>query len=368
MTTTMLEPSPEATRAGAGRDKRIVGRLARIVRRLSRSEMFKDYEQAFSETTKLPLALRPLETWNLSMAGRPRENPFCALMAQCSRTRGACLEVQENIASRTATRPTTVTCFAGLCQTAVPVRVGERVIGHLQTGQVSLKQPNAAQFEKIAKQLIEWGVNVDLPKLEDAYFHTRVLTSREYNAMIKLLEIFAKHLSLVANQIVLQEDEAEPPVIRRARAYILGHHADPIDLDKVAKSMHVSRFYFCKIFKKATGLTFTEYVGRVRVEKAKTLLLNPHLRISEISYNVGFQSLTHFNRLFRQIAGQSPTAFRASKSGNSSLRRNGANSHYQPSVLAGSHRFNCDNTFAGREHFEGGDLCPFALPLNRRRA
>jgi YesN/AraC family two-component response regulator len=50
--------------------------------------------------------------------------------------------------------------------------------------------------------------------------------------------------------------------------------------------MHVSTFYFCKIFKKATGLTFTEYLGRVRIEKAKALLLNPHLRISEIAYEV----------------------------------------------------------------------------------
>jgi AraC-like DNA-binding protein len=260
------------------------------------------------------------------MADKPRENPFCELLAQCNRTCAACLEVQEKIANQNATGPTTVTCFAGLCETAVPVRVGERVIGHLQTGQVSLNKPNAVQFEKITKQLIEWGVNLDLRKLKDAYFHSRVLSSGEYKAMIKLLEIFAKHLSLVANQIVLQEDEAEPPLVRRARAYIVGHQADPIDLDNVAKAMHVSTFYFCKMFKKATGLTFTEYLGRVRTEKAKTLLLNPHLRITEIAYNVGFRSLTHFNRVFRQIAGQSPTAFRASKSGDRSLRRNGANS------------------------------------------
>jgi AraC-like DNA-binding protein/ligand-binding sensor protein len=331
----VLSPSPEAARSGAVRDRRIAGRLAGIVQRLSRSELFTDYARAFSETTKLPLALRPLKTWNLSMAGKPRENPFCALMAQCNRTCGACLEVQEKSANQNATGPTTVTCYAGLCETAVPVRIGERVIGHLQTGQVSLKQPNASQFEKIAKHLIEWGVNVDLPKLEDAYFHSRLLTSGEYNAMIKLLEIFAKHLSLVANQIVLQEDVAEPPLVRRARAYIVGHHADPIDLDDVSKAMHVSTFHFCKKFKKATGLTFTEYLGRVRVEKAKTLLLNPHLRISEISYNVGFQSLTNFNRAFRQIAGQSPTAFRASKSGDRSLRSNGANNEVHHSLIRG---------------------------------
>jgi AraC-like DNA-binding protein len=78
------------------------------------------------------------------------------------------------------------------------------------------------------------------------------------------------------------------------------------------------------MFKKATGLTFTEYLGRVRIEKANALLLNPHLRISEIAYDVGFQSLTHFNRVFRDITGQSPTAFRASKSADCSLRTNGA--------------------------------------------
>jgi AraC-like DNA-binding protein len=109
-------------------------------------------------------------------------------------------------------------------------------------------------------------------------------------------------------------------MVRRARAYIVGHQADPIDLGDVAKAMHVSTFYFCKMFKKATGLTFTEYLGRVRIERAKTQLLNPNRRVSEIAYDVGFQSLTHFNRVFRQVAGQSPTKFRLSKAAKQLLR------------------------------------------------
>jgi len=66
-----------------------------------------------------------------------------------------------------------------------------------------------------------------------------------------------------------------------------------------------------QLFKRATGLTFTEYVARVRIEKAKTLLLARNRRVSEIAYEVGFQSLTHFNRVFRQIVGQSPSNYRA---------------------------------------------------------
>ena len=73
----------------------------------------------------------------------------------------------------------------------------------------------------------------------------------------------------------------------------------------------MSTFYFCKIFKKSTGTHFTDYLSRVRVEKARNLLLNPNLRISEIAYEVGFQSLTHFNRVFKKLLGQSPTEYRA---------------------------------------------------------
>ena len=280
-----------------------------LIKRISASEIYWQYEKAFGDSTELPLMLRPVEYWNLAHRNRPHENPFCALMAQSNRTCAYCLEVQEQ-ASASKDHATSVTCFAGLCDTAVPVRLGERTIGFLQTGEVGLKKPSKAQFKKITQKIIEWGSQIDLKRLEDAYFHSKVLSQGQYAAAIRLLEIFGKHLSLIANQMMLHEAEIESPMIRRAKAYIAGHHADPINLDEIAKVMHVSTFYFCKMFKKATGITFTDYLGRVRVEKAKNLLLNPHLRISEIAYAVGFQSLTHFNRVFRDLVGESPTHFR----------------------------------------------------------
>jgi AraC-like DNA-binding protein/ligand-binding sensor protein len=291
-----------------------MNRPADLIQRLSKSEVYKDYERAFSDATQLPVALRPTEIWRFALEGKRYENPFCALLAKSNRTCAACLQMQKEMQDVPGLGAKTVTCFAGLCDTAVPVQAGDKVIGYLQTGQVALRKPNGAQFSKITQQLIDWGVNVDLTQLKDAYYHSRTLSQQQYNGMVKLLEMFASHLSTIANQIVVQEDEAESPLIRRARAYILANQADPIDLDKVARAMHVSTFYFCKMFKKATGLTFTDYLSRVRIEKAKTLLLNPHLRISEIAYDVGFQSLTHFNRMFRKIAGISPTKYRDSKS------------------------------------------------------
>jgi len=291
-----------------------MNRAADLVQRISKSDIYKDYERAFSDATQLPMSLRPTEIWRLALEGKRYQNPFCALLAKSNRTCAACLQVQKEIQDMPGPGAKTVTCFAGLCDTAVPVNLGEKVIGYLQTGQVALRKPNEGQFNRIAQQVIDWGVSVDLTQLKDAYYHSRTLAPQQYTAMVKLLEIFATHISTLANEIVVQENEAESPMIRRARAYILANQADPIDLDKVAQAMHVSTFYFCKMFKKATGLTFTDYLSRVRVEKAKTLLLNPHLRISEIAYDVGFQSLTHFNRMFRKIVGESPTVYRESKS------------------------------------------------------
>ena len=281
-----------------------------LIRRIGKSEMFSEYQAAFEDATGLPLALRPTEFWNLPHRNRRNENPFCAMMAQNNRSCAACLEAQQRAVEAANDRPATVTCFAGLSDTSVPVKLGERRIGFLQTGQVALKQPSPADFKSIKTQIMEWGLKVDLARLEEAYLNSKVLTQRQHAAVICLLEIFGRQLSAAANRMALQDAEGEPPMIRRAKGYIAGHYRDPVGLDEIARTMHVSTFYFCKMFKKATGLTFTDYLGRVRVEKAKNLLLNPHLRVSEIAYTVGFQSLTHFNRMFRKLTGESPTDFR----------------------------------------------------------
>jgi len=282
-----------------------------LIEALSNSKVFQDYERAFTEATGLPVALRPVESWQLPHHGHRNENPFCALVQETSRACGSCLQVQEKLAAGAVNEPCTVHCPAGLCDTAVPVRLGDRLVGFLQTGQVFRKAPTRVQFERTRRLVGEWGVNVDPAKLQQAYFSTPVVPSKKHEAVVKLLSIFAQHLSMLSNQVVLQQDNAEPPVITRAKEYIQEHQTENLRLGHVAKAVNTSTFYFCKMFKKVTGINFTDYLSRVRIEKSKNLLLNPNLRVSEIAFEVGFQSLTHFNRVFKKILGQSPTEYRA---------------------------------------------------------
>jgi len=281
-----------------------------LVEALAGSNVYQEYERAFKEATGLPLALRPVESWQLPHHGRRKENPFCAMMAQKSRACAACLQIQQRLAEAAVHEPQTLTCQLGLCDTAVPVRLGERLVGLLQTGQVFSKKPTAAQCDRTVKLARQWGVDINEAELEKAYLNTRVLPFKEHEAIVKLLRIFAQHLSMLSNQLVLQRENAEPPVIACAKQYIQEHQSEELPLGQVARAVHMSTFYFCKMFKNATGTHFTDYVSRVRVEKARNLLLNPNLRISEIAYEVGFQSLTHFNRIFKRLLGQSPTQYR----------------------------------------------------------
>ena len=138
-----------------------------------------------------------------------------------------------------------------------------------------------------------------------------MVPTKQHDSVVKLLAIFAQHLAMLSNQVLVQHENAEPPVIRRAKEFIQEHQAEDISLGQVARAVNTSTFYFCKMFKKVTGINFTDYLSRVRIEKSKNLLLNPNLRVSEIAFEVGFQSLTHFNRVFKKVLGQTPTEYRA---------------------------------------------------------
>jgi AraC-like DNA-binding protein len=282
-----------------------------LIDALVTSKIYQDYERAFTEATGLPVALRPVESWQLPHHGKKGESPFCAMVAQKSKSCAACLQVQENLIATAAEEAATVTCVAGMCDTAVPVKLGDKVVGYLQTGQVFRKAPTEALFQKVLGLTREWGMEVTPRDLRTAFFETRVVPAKQHESIVRLLSIFAQHLSILSNQIVVQQENSEPPVIRRAKEFINEHQTEDLTLTSVAKAVNTSTFYFCKMFKKATGINFTDYLSRVRIEKSKNLLLNPNLRVSEIAFEVGFQSLTHFNRVFKKILGQSPTEYRA---------------------------------------------------------
>jgi len=129
-----------------------------------------------------------------------------------------------------------------MTDTAVPVRAGDRTIGFLQTGQVFRAKPTLARFERTVKLAAEGGVPADRDRLKEAYFNTQVLSPQQHASVVKLLAIFAHHLSMISNQILVQEQNAELPVVTRAKEFIRQNQAEHLSLGQVAKAVNTSSF------------------------------------------------------------------------------------------------------------------------------
>lgn len=223
-------------------------------------------------------------------------------------TTGCALRLVRDEQHRHGTSPS----YPFVTELCVPVNLNGRPFVHLCAEPVRINDGKAGTFESAARQMLHNGCTAgDLRAARRWFDKLPAMTSERARALETMLRLFATQLGDYAERLFLQTADNEPESVRRARQHILGHLTEPLTLEEVARQAGVSPFHFCKIFKRATGLTFTEFVNRARVEQAKRLLLKPQARITEIAYDVGFQSLSQFNRSFRRVTDESPTEYRA---------------------------------------------------------
>jgi AraC-like DNA-binding protein len=282
----------------------------KIVRALQSSATFQKFEEAFSEAFGLPIAIETGSVEQLSLHGKNNESPFCQLMTRDEHALTACLAHQKKVMDTCQHAPMTIACPHGLRDTAVPISLGERVIAYLRTGHALPRKPSKKQIEGVIRQIGEWNVDIDVDLVRETYMDTKVIPEQQYEAVTSLMRVFADYLSSLSNQLALREETVDPRVVTMTKEYIEQCADQPLSLSTVAKAVGASKYHLSRIFKDATGLSFTEYVVRVRVERAKSLLHNLQLNISQVAYASGFQSITHFNRVFRRIVGVSPRVFR----------------------------------------------------------
>jgi len=136
-----------------------------------------------------------------------------------------------------------------------------------------------------------------------------------FEQLLCLLEIFQV---LATSKEVIELNESDTSIklflndkIRMGAIYkyIHANYNETPDVNKVAASVHLSTAAFCRYFKKQTKMTFTDFVNQYRITQAKTLLLQDKT-ISETCYEVGLESLSYFNKLFKRITGENPSVFK----------------------------------------------------------
>ncbi|WP_407480185.1 AraC family transcriptional regulator [Elizabethkingia miricola] len=155
-----------------------------------------------------------------------------------------------------------------------------------------------------------------MPKLK------KLLESEGYKRYLLLLEILFE-LSLCEEYELLNKEIMPYTIISKNKTrleniftYVEHHYDKEINIEDVAKLANLTLPAFCNFFKKATQITFTEFVNRYRINKA-CLLMTQDKTISECSYSCGFNNVTYFNRMFKKYTNKTPSEFIRSNSGNS---------------------------------------------------
>lgn len=100
--------------------------------------------------------------------------------------------------------------------------------------------------------------------------------------------------------------------MQRIEEYLRTNYHEDINLQEIADRFYLSREYISRKFKQEFDETITDYLTRIRVEKARDLLENPHLKIYDVAYRVGYQNEKYFSKVFKKSTGQTPNEYRTS--------------------------------------------------------
>ena len=155
----------------------------------------------------------------------------------------------------------------------------------------------------------------DMGERAQVHWH-RVKSHRGLARLVAFLDFMADlaqstdHRQLSAVQIQASDDAAELDQINTIVNQLTDDLSQPLVAAQVAAGLGMSESRFSRFFRRATGNTFTDFVNRVRINRACQLLMDSDRRVGAICYEVGFNNLANFNRRFLEIKGLTPTEFR----------------------------------------------------------
>lgn len=213
-------------------------------------------------------------------------------------------------------------CYLGITEIVRPVMVNDKMVCVIFLGNILLNDQKSDIKRTISKTCEFTGVDNRLLMncLQSAQPNNKQDLS-EYNDILDVLEHLIK--SSVSQASGQKKTTKPSPIycstnhwaIESVENYILEFYNKDLNLTQLANLYFLNPDYLCRLFRKETGSSFSEYVNKTRIERAKELLELTNHEIMDISTEVGFANVTYFNRIFKKITGVSPREYRLSKKG-----------------------------------------------------
>lgn len=262
------------------------------------------FREAFESATGLPVVLvaRRLIDW-----GQGRVcSEICPFLKNGHPDCASCLRFPE---SHAVSGPLTQRCSFGLWRSAVPLHVNGTVAAFLWTGWIVYSRPASA-----LSTVEDWEperIPMTRDQIAPAHASARVVPPHEYRAMVSMLAAFAAAVRPFTCSVSDAHQSGRSIAVDRAIRIIAEEYGRPLELRSVALRCNVTGSYFSGLFRRSMGTTFTAYLARYRVEKAKELLRSSRRPVGEIVDVCGFGSHSQFNRIFSRFVGTNARAFRA---------------------------------------------------------
>lgn len=169
-------------------------------------------------------------------------------------------------------------------------------------------------FDYILKPIDENEITDILIRAINLVKHHKIGLKQNKNMKDQIRKLQNDFVSLTINE----EDKkytGKNILIIKAVSYIAENFNKDISLENVAEMVYISPHYFSEIFKKTIGIGFTEYVRKIRMEKAALLLSHPEFKVKEIAPMVGYNDVSYFNRVFKRYYNMSPSDYKKLKIG-----------------------------------------------------
>lgn len=280
-----------------------------IYQTLLATDLFGIYRTAFEQVTGQTLALIHADVISTPQTEADRcKNDFCAILLDTQVCKNRCTDHTIDLSKRIDQQAFTATCEGNITSTLIPINTKVGIVAYLRSGQVRTDGAHIDPdfFLKVSEAMPPHVARDVVLQFENA----KVYTKSEYKDQLTLLGAFALQLSDLANNLLNKPTAESGGIVEVTKEYIHQKLVEKISLDELAGNANVTNSYLCKQFKKSTGLTVVEYINRHRIELAKELLTSRNVKVIEIAYETGFQSLSQFNRSFQRYTGQSPTEFK----------------------------------------------------------
>ncbi|MDD4869816.1 MAG: PocR ligand-binding domain-containing protein [Kiritimatiellae bacterium] len=204
-------------------------------------------------------------------------------------------------------------CHAGLIDMMMPVVINGEHVATINCGQVLPEPHSEKRFRQLQRRLNPMGFSSSA--LRKAYYASPYCSLEKIKIIMNLFSFFIEYFGEISWRLKQVRQKDFIPV-QQAQKFIHNHFQEHMTLRDVARSASLSPHYFSSLFHEMTGMTVKKYLQTIRINAAKQLLNLTSERITDIAFDVGFNNLTDFNRVFRRTEYCSPKQYRR-------LRRSG---------------------------------------------